>query len=75
MLSYHDRFVPDISVGEQSYKSVDLTDEALTGSDLILIATDHPGVDYARVVQLAERVLDTRNATSGLGPDNKVEKL
>ena len=49
--------------------------EVLSAADLVIITTDHPGVDYARVVERAQRVLDTRNATGALGMSPKVEKL
>ena len=32
--------------------------------DAVLIATDHDGIDYSRVVRLAPITIDTRNATS-----------
>ncbi len=60
---YHDPFVPELRIGSQSLKSVDLTDEQISGADLVVILTDHSAIDYARVVRLAHRVYDTRNAT------------
>ncbi len=60
---YHDPFVPELHMDGYSLKSVDLTDEELSGADLVVIVTDHTTVDYARVVRLAHRVYDTRNAT------------
>ncbi len=39
-----------------------LTDELLAEVDLVVVLTDHAGVDYARVVEKARHVLDTRNA-------------
>jgi UDP-N-acetyl-D-glucosamine dehydrogenase len=39
-----------------------LTDELLAEVDLVVVLTDHNGVDYARVVEKARYVLDTRNA-------------
>jgi len=40
------------------------TPEALSGYDLVLIGTDHDGVDYGAVVANAALVVDTRNATA-----------
>jgi UDP-N-acetyl-D-glucosamine dehydrogenase len=40
--------------------SVPLTDEALRSADLVLIVTDHAGVDYERVLREAPLILDTR---------------
>jgi UDP-N-acetyl-D-glucosamine dehydrogenase len=47
-------------------KSVDLTDEQISGADLVVILTDHTSIDYGRVVRLAHRVYDTRNATKSV---------
>jgi UDP-N-acetyl-D-glucosamine dehydrogenase len=35
-------------------------DELLSGSDLVVVITDHDDIDYDRVAELAPRVLDTR---------------
>jgi UDP-N-acetyl-D-glucosamine dehydrogenase len=43
--------------------SVPLTDEALATADVVLVATDHTAIDYARVVERSRLVVDTRNAT------------
>jgi UDP-N-acetyl-D-glucosamine dehydrogenase len=65
--SYHDPWVPFVEERGLEAKSVELTDEALRGSDLVIITTDHRHVDYWRVVELAPLILDTRNATRGIG--------
>jgi UDP-N-acetyl-D-glucosamine dehydrogenase len=62
-LDYHDPHVPELHLGHHVLKSVDLTDEALAASDLVVIVTNHEAVDYARVMAKAQRVFDTRNAT------------
>jgi UDP-N-acetyl-D-glucosamine dehydrogenase len=62
-VDYHDPFVPELSLGHESLKSVELGEEALAGADLVLILTHHRPIDWARVVRHAQRVLDTRNAT------------
>jgi UDP-N-acetyl-D-glucosamine dehydrogenase len=41
---------------------VALTDEALSGADAVIIVTDHSGIDYARVKELAKVLVDTRAA-------------
>jgi UDP-N-acetyl-D-glucosamine dehydrogenase len=71
-ISYHDRFVPEVTIDGKHYESVDLTDEALAAADLVIVLTDHPGVDYERVVQRAVCVYDTRGVTrtaSGAGAE------
>jgi UDP-N-acetyl-D-glucosamine dehydrogenase len=75
-ISFHDPFVSEMEVDGVSYKNVDLTDERLAASDLVIILTDHTGIDYAHVADTATRVFDTRNATKGLsGYGEKVVKL
>ena len=34
--------------------------------DCVLIVTDHSNIDYARIVEQAQLVIDTRNATRGI---------
>jgi UDP-N-acetyl-D-glucosamine dehydrogenase len=60
---YHDPHVPEMRIDDHALKSVDLTDEQISAADLVVILTDHTSIDYARVVRLAHRVYDTRNAT------------
>jgi UDP-N-acetyl-D-glucosamine dehydrogenase len=62
---YHDPYVPRVPRMRQhrlDMVSVPLTDDALETADAVLIATDHGCVDYARVVERARLVVDTRNA-------------
>lgn len=44
---------------------VELSDELLTTSDLVVLVTDHDDVDYASVVRLAPYVFDTRHKLVG----------
>jgi UDP-N-acetyl-D-glucosamine dehydrogenase len=44
-------------------RSVELTAEALSSYDGVVIATDHSTYDYAAIVEAAKLVVDTRNAT------------
>lgn len=61
--TYFDTFSPTFSEHGVTGSSIELTDSALTQSDLVIITTDHSNVDYDRVVQLAPNILDTRNST------------
>ncbi len=44
-------------------RSVEPTPERLAGYDCVVIATDHSSYDYAAIVEAAQLVVDTRNAT------------
>jgi UDP-N-acetyl-D-glucosamine dehydrogenase len=46
--------------------SVPLDSTALTASDIVVIVTDHSGVDYQRIADAASLVLDTRGTMRGL---------
>jgi len=62
---YHDPYVLEFEAHGLRAQGVELTDEVLQESDLVIITTDHKNVDYARVVALAPLILDTRYATRG----------
>lgn len=75
-VSYHDPHVPEFDLDGVILKSVDLTDEVLSSADIVVIVTDHSGIDYERVVSLSQRVFDTRNATKKVATSReKIRKL
>jgi UDP-N-acetyl-D-glucosamine dehydrogenase len=73
-VSYHDPHVPTFSVAGRALSSVALTEEMLSGTDAVLIITDHSNVDYHDVVRNASLILDTRNALWQFA-DDKVVRL
>ncbi len=62
-VEYHDPFVPEVSEDGTRLTSVPLTDQALSEPDAVVIVTDHSDVDYGRVLDQAEIVVDTRHVT------------
>jgi UDP-N-acetyl-D-glucosamine dehydrogenase len=75
-IRYHDPYVAECEIAGEEMKSVDLTDDVLKTSDLVVILTDHSDVDYERVVRVGPRVFDTRNATKDVSVDReKITKL
>ena len=75
-LRFHDPHVPELVLDGSSHKSVELTDEELEGADVVVIVTDHSGIDFERVVALSHRVYDTRNATRDVADGReKIRKL
>ncbi len=75
LVEYHDPYVARLDVSGRIMTSVPLDESRLKGADCVVIATDHSGVDYKRVVDLASLVVDTRNVTRGVAPyrDNVVK--
>lgn len=67
-LQYHDAYVPTLVHEGLDLESVPLTDQVLDEADAVLIVTDHSEVDYARVVDRARLVVDTRNVTGAFLP-------
>ena len=73
---YHDPYIPVFREEGLDLASVPLTDGLLQEVDLVIITTAHSNVDYERVVRLARRVLDTKNATKKVpGREGKVVLL
>jgi UDP-N-acetyl-D-glucosamine dehydrogenase len=72
IVSYHDPFVAEVRFddahthgGGDPLQSTALTDEELSGSDCVVIVTDHSKINYRRVTELAPLIVDTRNALGG----------
>jgi len=62
-VGYHDPFVPEVLVGGKAARSLPLTAARLKATDLVIVLTDHPGVDYDLVRESGVLLLDTRNVT------------
>ena len=60
-VSYHDPYVAQIRFGSGTMHSVSL--EQLPSFDCLVIVTHHSSVDYARICDEAQLIVDTRNAT------------
>ena len=71
-VSYHDPFCPVIlddghtGIRSLPMESQPLTRELVQAADVVLIITDHTGVDYQMVVNTARMVVDTRGVTRPL---------
>jgi UDP-N-acetyl-D-glucosamine dehydrogenase len=63
-VSYHDPHVPEISENGVAMRSAPLEPGAY---DCVVIVTDHSSVDYDRLVDEAQLVVDLRNATGANG--------
>ncbi|GBF06712.1 nucleotide sugar dehydrogenase [Deinococcus aerius] len=68
-VTFHDSWTPEVREHGVEASGVDLSDEVLEAADLVIITTKHSDVDYARVVDKAQAILDTRYATRGLSSE------
>ena len=69
-LSYNDPYIANIQIPEEALASVELTDERLSMSDCVVIATDHSCYDYQNIVDKASLVFDARGATRRIRSNN-----
>ena len=73
---YHDPYIPALRVNGDVLRGQPLTDELLQTADCVLILTDHPEFDYRRIVETAQLIVDTRNATLGIpAPPGRIVSL
>jgi UDP-N-acetyl-D-glucosamine dehydrogenase len=71
---YYDPFAREIPRTREhpelaGWKSIDWDIQRIAEYDVVLIATDHDGVDYCRLAEAARLVIDTRNACARAGAD------
>ncbi len=65
-VEYHDPYFPRLHrMRRYDFKleSVELTPQALSEPQAVIISTDHSSYDYPQIVRHAKLVIDTRNAT------------
>jgi UDP-N-acetyl-D-glucosamine dehydrogenase len=66
-VSYHDPYFPFIGKGRKYDLQMKCADLKNLGQyDCVVIVTDHSDYDYGRIVEEAQLVVDTRNATHGI---------
>lgn len=65
-VSYADPFVPQLAVGDLKLVATDPTPETLSGSDCVVILTEHRAFDYPMIAREAFLVVDVRNALGAI---------
>ncbi|MCF6096384.1 nucleotide sugar dehydrogenase [Thermovorax subterraneus] len=73
-VTYSDPYVPEFIHNGKLYKSVEINNENLQSSDLVMITTDHEKFDYELIYRYSPLILDTRNALRNI-KDPKIFKL
>jgi UDP-N-acetyl-D-glucosamine dehydrogenase len=75
-VQYNDPYVARLSLDMTSLSSVDLTDRLIEEMDCVVIVTNHTTYDYKWIIDHAQNVVDTRNATKVLlNNEDKIIKL
>ena len=72
---YHDPHVADLQFDDVKMRSVDYDLPAFSAADCVLILTHHSSYDWAEILENAQLVIDTRNATADLQGRARVVKL
>ena len=75
VVHYNDPYIPVFHYKDKEYISVDLTDQVLEESDLVLITTMHSCYNYDFIHAHSKRTFDTKNATRNLASRADVELL
>ena len=65
-VSFHDPYVEKLEAYNERVKFVDLDEKALEKADCVVIITNHSVYDYPFIVEHAEVIIDTRNATKNI---------
>jgi UDP-N-acetyl-D-glucosamine dehydrogenase len=73
--SYHDPYVPELTVGDTKMNSITLSDQVLENADCVVILTDHSNIPVKQLLNKTKFVYDTRNVTRGLSGNAKVIRL
>jgi UDP-N-acetyl-D-glucosamine dehydrogenase len=58
--------VPTLRLGRTTLKSVEASPATIAAHDCVIILTDHSVYDVPSIVEAANLVIDTRNATKNL---------
>ena len=70
VVEYHDPYVPSFREGGRLRESAPFDDAQVESAHCVLIATDHRGVDYRRLIGRDMPVVDPRNAMRGMESEN-----
>lgn len=68
-ITYHDPYVPHLDRSGIMLDRVGLDSDALQQADCVVITTDHSSYDWRWIVDNSRLIVDTRNATRGVGVD------
>lgn len=67
VVSYADPFVQAVRIDGETKTAVYVDDDTIAEADCVVILTDHEQFDYPRLAERASLIIDTRNATWGIG--------
>jgi len=66
-VSFHDPYVAGIKFDTRMESTIDLNMDKLRDYDCVVITTNHSKYDIKSIVENSDLIVDTRNATAGMG--------
>ena len=70
-VSYNDPYISRVTIQDQLFESVSLSENTIRQSDCVVIVTNHGTYDISEIVGHAQAVVDTRNATKAITHSHK----
>ncbi len=61
-VSYHDNFANQINFNGSNYNSIPLNESVLKKRDLVVICTNHSGINYKKILKHSKLIIDTIGA-------------
>lgn len=73
----YDPFIKEYKYKGSTYNNVlcSLSKNDVINSDIVIITTNHSGVDYEMVCRNAKRVFDTKNALKNYNDNSRIERM
>ncbi|WP_160670092.1 nucleotide sugar dehydrogenase [Clostridium sp. C8-1-8] len=65
-VDFYDPYIEKFNYKGFEYRGIELTEEALSNSDLVVITTDHKMYDYELIQKNSKLIFDTKNATKDI---------
>ncbi|MFC1853202.1 nucleotide sugar dehydrogenase [candidate division CSSED10-310 bacterium] len=75
LVEYHDPLVPELKINSEVLQSGELEAATISRCDAVVITTDHSCFDIKLVIDHAQLIIDTRNATRHFPNQNHVVKI
>ncbi|MBA7497321.1 UDP-N-acetyl-D-glucosamine 6-dehydrogenase [subsurface metagenome] len=66
IVQYNDPYIPELTHKGKQYNSLDFNAETIQQADIVIITTCHTSYDYQMMVDNAQILFDTKNATKGV---------
>ncbi|MDA1191526.1 MAG: nucleotide sugar dehydrogenase [Candidatus Poribacteria bacterium] len=74
-LAYHDEHVEEVRLGDETLRSEPIYPDDLAKYDIVVILTDHDGIDYESIPDHVPLVVDTRHAIRKARYPHKVFRI